>query len=238
MLVSKRTLANRENAKRSTGPVSLKGKWRSSHNARTHGLTAQVFPESLKAGGAAPQDDKGQPVNEFQILLDLYVADLDPATQAEFDLVRTLASHQWHLRRADAYLENFSKDLQTLDPLYVSKVFENFTRQQARVQRSYNQTLALFHEVKQERIESRQAQLDNATVLLKLLKDHGHPSYRTWEPGRNGFDFSRQEIDTNLANWEVERLAGKHPEFRESDLHLNGIPLLPAKSHRERRLKR
>ena len=92
MQISKRTLANRENARHSTGPVTIQGKWRASQNARTHGLTSKIIPDSLKPDGTAPVNEAGEPENEYQILLDLYVADLNPETQREFDLVRSLAS--------------------------------------------------------------------------------------------------------------------------------------------------
>ena len=42
---------------------------------------------------------------------------------------------------------------------------DNFTRQQARVQRSYNQTLATFHEEKNERIDAQQTSLDHVPEI-------------------------------------------------------------------------
>ncbi len=212
MPVSNRTKANRENAKKSTGPITVPGKQRASGNARTHGLTSAVIPPTLRAPGSVhdPTSD------EFQILLDIYVADYGPANQAEFDLLRTLASQQWQLRRADAYIEEFSRDLHTKDPLLVSRVLENFTKQQARVQRAYNQTLALFGELQFTRLAAQQAQIDNATRIYKHMIDQEHEDLATWQPSDDGFDFSLFTIQENLEQWDFEAIANrdfKPPKF-------------------------
>jgi hypothetical protein len=49
MTTARQKSANRENAKRSTGPKSASGKWRSSSNARRHGLSTSVFADPLLA---------------------------------------------------------------------------------------------------------------------------------------------------------------------------------------------
>ncbi len=56
MKLSKRTLANRGNARYATGPVTVQGKWRSSRNALTHGLTSKILPDSLRRDGTAPNN--------------------------------------------------------------------------------------------------------------------------------------------------------------------------------------
>lgn len=225
MKLSAKTIANRANSMKSCGPVTPEGKWRSSQNSRTHGLTSKILPPSLEPGAQPPLDDKGNPINEFQELLDLYIADLDPGSQVEADLVRALASHQWHLRRADAWIQNATADL-TQDSLHIAKIFENYTRQQARVQRIYNQTLNQYHETKNERLEAQQARLDNATTIFKLLQEEEHPSFEEWDPTEVGFDFTRDEVMLNLFFREVEKLASTHPNYRESTLHYNDHPLV------------
>ena len=226
MKLSKRTLANRENAKKSCGPVTVQGKWRSSQNARTHGLTCKAYSETHKDDGNPPKDENGQPIDELQILIDLYIADLEPGTQPEFDLARSLATLQWQLRRADAYMEVFTKNLQALDPMYVFKAFENFTRQQARVQRIYNQTLEQFHQVKEDRIDARQAKLDNATLFYKLLMEHEHPAAEDWDPRKNGFDFSLDEVRRNLGYHGLQQIDQTPYRHRESTIEIDGVQLV------------
>jgi len=199
MSISKRTRANRANAQKSTGPITLPGKRRSARNALTHGLTRKILPDSL--------DPVANP--DFQTLLDLYVADHNPGNQSEFDLLRTLASQQWQLRRADGYIENATRDLFTMDPLLVSRLLENFTRQQTRVQRAYNQTLTLFHAVKKERLAAQQAQIDNATRIYKHMKQQEDPALEAWRPKDDGFDFPLAAVKANLEQWHLETRANK-----------------------------
>ena len=232
MKLSAKTIANRANSRKSCGPVTLEGKWRSSQNSRTHGLTAKIIPPSLEPGAQPTLDEDGNPINEFQDLLDLYIEDLDPGSQVESDLVRALASHQWHLRRADAWIQNATSDL-TQDPLHIAKIFENYTRQQARVQRIYNQTLATYHETKNERVEAEQTRLDNATTIFKLLEEEQHPIFEDWDPMEFGFDFTREELMDNLFFREVDDLTRCYRYARESTFQYDGHPLVEPKEGRE-----
>ena len=205
MSASKRARINRANAQNSTGPATPQGKLASSQNARTHGLTAAVFPDSLKQKTGGPDGPPGN--DDFQLLLDLYVAEYDPGNQTEFDLVRTLASQQWQLRRADAYLETFSHNLHDKDPLLVSRVFENFTKQQARVQRAFNQTLTLLQSLQLVRRKLEQYRLNQATTVYKHLKTDNLTDQNKWNPSDDGFDFSLDEIRANSRHWFIEELA-------------------------------
>jgi len=208
MSISNRTRINRENAKKSTGPTSESGKLRASQNARTHGLTAAVIPPSLRAPNPDTAENT-QEHDEFQTLLDLYVDDYHPANQEEFDLTRTLASQQWQLRRADAYIENFSRDLHSKDPLLVSKVLENFTKQQARVQRVYNQTLTLLKDLRAERLDALQREVNNATRLYKHMIEKKEERAGTWQPADDGFDFSLDAVKLNMKLWDVQWAANR-----------------------------
>ena len=92
--------ANRENAKKSTGPRSAAGKATSSRNATTHGLTAV----NLFLPGEAPEDHQRLRVN-------LYTT-FRPVGEGEEDLVDRIANAQWCLCRvpeqeAGVYRDNF-----------------------------------------------------------------------------------------------------------------------------------
>ena len=78
--------ANRNNAKKSTGPRTNEGKQRSSQNALKHGLLARdaVLPED-------PADFDRQ-------LCDLEDT-IEPKNALEFELVRQIVDAQWRLRR-------------------------------------------------------------------------------------------------------------------------------------------
>jgi hypothetical protein len=82
--------ANRQNAAKSTGPKTDEGKRRSRRNAVRHGLTAETVVDALEN----PADYKA-----FEASV---VADFDPQTAVERELVLRLATLLWRLRRATA----------------------------------------------------------------------------------------------------------------------------------------
>ena len=79
--------ANRNNAKKSTGPRTEEGKNRVAKNALKHGLLARdtVLP------GEDPAD--------FDSQLSALEADIQPGNSLEFELVRQIADAQWRMRR-------------------------------------------------------------------------------------------------------------------------------------------
>ena len=79
--------ANRNNAKKSTGPRTEQGKTRVAKNALKHGLLARdtVLP--------------GEDPAEFDSQLSALEADIQPANSLEFELVRQIADAQWRMRR-------------------------------------------------------------------------------------------------------------------------------------------
>ena len=79
--------ANRENAKKSTGPRTEEGKARSSQNSLRHGLLARdaVLP--------------GEDPAEFDRQLSTLEDDIRPANSLEFALVRQIADAEYRLRR-------------------------------------------------------------------------------------------------------------------------------------------
>ncbi len=82
--------ANRQNARRSTGPRTDEGKRQSRRNALRHGLTAETVIEVLED----PQD--------YQAFEATIIADYDAQTAVERELVLRLASLLWRIRRATA----------------------------------------------------------------------------------------------------------------------------------------
>jgi hypothetical protein len=90
MTTEKQIAANRENAKKSTGPKTVEGKRKARRNAFRHGLAAETLIEpieDLAAYGAVARK-----INE----------DYRPATNLERQLVGRLVSLLWRLRRATA----------------------------------------------------------------------------------------------------------------------------------------
>jgi hypothetical protein len=87
MATEKQVQANRNNAKKSTGPRTGEGKARASQNALKHGLLAN--------GAVLPGED---PV-EFEAQLAALEDAIQPGDALEHELVRQIADAQWRLRR-------------------------------------------------------------------------------------------------------------------------------------------
>jgi hypothetical protein len=80
--------ANRNNARKSTGPITEEGKQRSRCNAVRHGLTAETVIGAL------------EDAEDYQAFEAAVIADYDAQSAVERELVLRLASLLWRLRRA------------------------------------------------------------------------------------------------------------------------------------------
>ena len=80
--------ANRNNALKSTGPITSEGKDRSRRNALRHGLTAETVIAAL------------EDAEDYQAFEAAVISDYDPESAVERELVLRLASVLWRLRRA------------------------------------------------------------------------------------------------------------------------------------------
>ena len=90
MTTEKQIAANRENAKKSTGPRTLNGKRKSRRNAVRHGLTAETVIDVIEEAA------------DYEALAAAINADFRPATNFELELIARLISLLWRLRRATA----------------------------------------------------------------------------------------------------------------------------------------
>jgi hypothetical protein len=90
MATDKQILANRENAKSSSGVRTERGKRRSRCNAFRHGLTAETIIDVLESAA------------DYEAFATAINADYRPSTNFELELVARLVSLLWRLRRAIA----------------------------------------------------------------------------------------------------------------------------------------
>jgi len=91
---SKKSATARANGAKSHGPATPAGRARSSQNALRHGLAvrdAALPPMSVVIGDESPAD--------FQRLLNSYLDEFAPTSPIEVELVETMASARWRLRR-------------------------------------------------------------------------------------------------------------------------------------------
>ncbi len=82
--------ANRNNARKSTGPTTEEGKQQSRCNAVRHGLTAETVIGAL------------EDAEDYKAFEAAIIADYDAQSAVERELVLRLASALWRLRRATA----------------------------------------------------------------------------------------------------------------------------------------
>ncbi len=85
--------ANRENAKKSTGPRTPEGRAAVAQNRTLHGLTGafRVLPNEKQ--------------ERFEELFNQFTLDENPVGSVEIELVRKMAEHTWCARRASCLLE-------------------------------------------------------------------------------------------------------------------------------------
>ena len=114
---STRSATARANGAKSHGPATPAGRARSSRNATRHGLSAT---KSLRSLPVEPKGDRalrhglatraaalppmsivlgGESPADFQRLLDSYLYEFAPTSPIEVELVETMASARWRLRR-------------------------------------------------------------------------------------------------------------------------------------------
>jgi hypothetical protein len=153
-------LANRQNAERSTGPVTAAGKARVSHNATKLGLFSV-------ANFVRPE--------EQQIFTDFesgYLAELSPATPLEQTLSREIVQAAWRLRRCAA-LEIAPPENMTDEEL--DRLQTSIDRARAAAQRTFHRSLRELRRLQSEHLEPaslilRQAMATDA-LLMKDLED-------------------------------------------------------------------
>ena len=187
---SRRAIANRLNALRSTGPRTESGKQRSSLNALRHGLTAAtaVLPTE---DAAAFESHRRQFMDEYQ-----------PATPTETQLVQELVDTSWRLNRIpllEADLLTRATDASaTREPIAcdiaeATRALATLGMHGQRLSRQFQKTLDQLRALQTERRECEQQELKRAASLLELHKHKGIP----YDPAQDGFVFSESEIEAH-----------------------------------------
>jgi len=187
--------ANRRNAQLSTGPRTPEGRAAVGLNALRHGLTAQtaVLPNE------SPE--------EFQELLDSFLAEYQPAGPTETLLVEQMVMAAWRLRRMRA-LETGLFDLRmsqlprdenaaALDPssrafaydASGSRAIESLSRYETRIERSFYRAL---HELERLRATSPENNSESQT------HSHNRTPDPAPQPGPSVSTEPPETVDANL----------------------------------------
>ena len=91
---SKKSATARANGAKSHGPATAEGRARSSQNALRHGLA--VRDAALPTVSVVLDDESPA---DFQRLLDSYLDEFTPTSPLEVELIETMVSARWRLRR-------------------------------------------------------------------------------------------------------------------------------------------
>ena len=166
MLTQRQLDANRRNAQLSTGPRTPEGRAAVGHNALRHGLTAET--------AVLPNENP----EEFQELLDAFLAEYQPVGPTETLLVEQMTMAAWRLRRMRALetglfglrMSQLPRDenAATLDPssrafaydASGSRAIESLSRYETRIERSFYRAL---HELEHLRAASPENNSANQT---------------------------------------------------------------------------
>jgi len=145
----KQILANRRNAKKSTGPKSEEGKAAVSQNSRKHGLTGMF--EVLE----------GEDQEMFDALLNQLMEEEEPACLAEVELVKKMAEHTWCAERASRLQEGCFIITRTEEQrrnlegeATIHPGLERYMRYQAHHDRAYQRASAELLKRRKERLRA------------------------------------------------------------------------------------
>jgi uncharacterized protein YecA (UPF0149 family) len=160
-------LANRQNAEKSSGPVTAEGRARVSHNATKLGLFSVT---------SFVRFEEQDIFNEFE---SGYLAELSPRTPLEQTLSREIVQAAWRLRRC-ASLEVAPPENMTdeeLDRLQVS-----IDRARAAAQRTFHRSLKELRRLQDEHIEPAALMLQQAMAADALLMQEFEQRKRQFAP--------------------------------------------------------
>jgi len=183
-----RAAVNRANAQHSTGPRTEAGKQRSSLNAIRHGLTAQTV--------VLPSEDPAA----YESHRRQFLAEYQPATPTETQLVQELIDTSWRLNRiplleadllaraANPPTEQAAIDFDIVD---AHRLIAGINLQGTRLSRQFQKALDKLRQIQAERQDRERRDLKDAAALLELYKHKQQP----WEPADHGFVFTKQQVE-------------------------------------------
>ncbi len=160
-----RIAANRKNAQKSTGPRTEEGKRRVSHNAQTHGLTAQTICLAEESDDALYQ------------LRRHMLEDLKPESEIQCQLAEQMIAGRWRLMRlweieTDLYDQALEEDpteapatrrrTRAFQKLAGDGSLDKLGRYEARITRDYDRALRRFNELKAQQEQERQRERKEA----------------------------------------------------------------------------
>jgi hypothetical protein len=203
MPTESQTNANRQNAQASTGPTTDAGKAVSRLNAVKTGLTSRIMVLS----------EIDAPI--YAKYIQRFFTEHAPATDAEHDLVQTIADTEWRLRQiapieagifargrlALAHTVVHIEDPVLRDGALVTEVYFTYQKelaaialQERRLNNQLEKTTTKLKAMQKERTTNRMAEVGRAQRALETFKHNNRePDFSMF-----GFDFSPAEVEEYL----------------------------------------
>jgi hypothetical protein len=204
--------ANRENAKKSSGPVTPEGKAISSQNRTVHGLSGQF--RVIAGENQAAFDD----------MLDEFMRDEQPIGIAEIELVKKMVESIWLSTRARRYQEAcFVVKPQTGEQLArneaevaVRPELERYERYQAHHDRAYARAAAeLLRRKKERRLQQNGFELSRRREADEKRRDNNES--RRAEKHQLWFAAGQLKLQRELARFQPQIPTALASEHRVSD---------------------
>jgi len=182
--------ANRENAQKSTGPVTPEGKLKSSLNATKHGFTGLTLQLT------APE------IEPYQRFVANMTAEHRPHTEQARELLQHYIDLRWSINQILVQQSNLlsiidqitSQILSTGDIMALNQALEVHYRRlrtlgtyEQRRRRAADETLQRFTAIQKEYADRLKAAAENHRAMKKLSQN--------WNPAEFGFVCSLQEIE-------------------------------------------
>ena len=167
---------------RSTGPRTKEGKARSSQNAVKHGLFAKIV--------LLP----GESQEQFDALYNGLKENHKPRTATEECIVYRMAAIQWKLVRMDN-LEGLAGQKAAETRELDGKFLANFSLYHQRMNRDFQNLLKTLHAEQAPRLLDQSQEWRQAVLLRDFALRTGTP----WHPADDGFVFSIELLDRQIA---------------------------------------
>jgi hypothetical protein len=208
--------ANQQNAQHSTGATSEAGAARSSQNSTKHGYTGR----SLVL--------KPEEIEDYNEHVAAYIAEYEPFTQRQSQLVQQKADLDWSLQQIS--IEQFntmthmnvvsSQPPDPANPLAVaqqlapySKILNTFNLYETRRRRAAKALTEELEALIKSDIERRMKEINEAAKLYKAYKAKG----QTFDPAEFGFVCSLQQILDSIKGTEARQMISGPPPTLEDE---------------------
>ena len=210
-------VANRENAKKSTGPKTKEGKAESSQNATTHGLTAHYDVIRTES-----QED-------FDLYRHEMIDEMDPIGPMQHRLAERIVSLSWRLRRAeqlhnqtiDAMLEYKGSDHdlalghRATEDFANCRVLDKLIMYERRIENSLYKTMRELKKLKNEKTQNKpnynQSQPKAETTAIYDIRN---TQYENMQNEPNSKD--KMNISEDIAKDYESKLHGLAPSVIQS----------------------